>query len=251
MHSTSPAGGETPASTRRKVSCPCPSRPATPTSSPARTSMSIGLEPSCRQTPRVRTRTLSRTRVRAATAGRISCPASSTPVISATRRAGGGFLTGQRCHRLARAHHGDPVGDLLDLVHAVRDEQDAGTCGSQLAHNLEQPVAGSHVQGGGGLVENQDARLADERPRDAYGLPVAERQPARHGVQARVVEHAGRGSRGHDRGELNRERCVAANRPARARCWSGRICWATTGSPERRWRSRCSAATRGEVRCGS
>jgi len=75
---------------------------------------------------------------------------------------------------LARAHDRDAVADLLELVHPVGNEDHADAVGGQPGDQREQPVTRDHVERGGRLVEDQDARPAQQRPHDAAGLPVAE-----------------------------------------------------------------------------
>ena len=79
-------------------------------------------------------------------------------------------------HRLARAHHGDPVADLLDLVHAVRDEDHAHALARERADHREQAIARGHVERGGRLVEDQDLGVAQERADDPAGLAIRERE---------------------------------------------------------------------------
>ena len=57
---------------------------------------------------------------------------------------------------LAVAHHGDTVGDLLQLVHLVRDIDDADAFISELADDAEQLRDLRIVQGRRGLVHDQD-----------------------------------------------------------------------------------------------
>src|SRR5438105_2196800 len=65
-----------------------------------------------------------------------------------------------------RAEHGDAVANLLDLVHAVRDEDHARPAGAQPAEDLEQVVAGLDVERGRRLVQDESRGLAHERPCD-------------------------------------------------------------------------------------
>ena len=90
------------------------------------------------------------------------------------------------------SQHRDAIRDLLHLVHAVGDEQDADALGRETAHLREQTVAGLHVQCGRRLVEDEDPRLAHERADDADGLPIRERELSRRGVQVDARRRAGR-----------------------------------------------------------
>ena len=94
----------------------------------------------------------------------------------------------QRGDAAARAQDGDAVGDLLDLVHAVRDEQDARALGAQALEHAEQALARRDVERRGGLVEDQHLGVAHERPRDARRLAIAERKGVRGDVQPRDVD---------------------------------------------------------------
>ena len=78
--------------------------------------------------------------------------------------------------RLARAHDGHPVADLLHLVHAMGDEDRARPLRREPPDDGEQPVAGGDVERGGRFVEDKDRRPPDERACDAASLPVAERE---------------------------------------------------------------------------
>jgi hypothetical protein len=80
----------------------------------------------------------------------------------------------ERGHGIARPHHGDAVADLADLVHAVGDEDDSRAASAEALDDLEQAIARGHVERGGRLVQNQDARLAKQGANDAAGLAVAQ-----------------------------------------------------------------------------
>ena len=71
----------------------------------------------------------------------------------------GALLGDQRAHVAAVAHHGDPVGDDLDLVHAVGDVNDAQLLVPKVADDLEKLRDLRLGQGGGGLVEYDDLGL--------------------------------------------------------------------------------------------
>jgi hypothetical protein len=82
----------------------------------------------------------------------------------------------ERGDRLAGAHDGDAVSHLEDLVHAMGDEDDADALAAEPPDHLEQAIAGGDVERRGRLVEHQDPRPVKQRPHDAAGLPVAERE---------------------------------------------------------------------------
>ena len=99
----------------------------------------------------------------------------------------GGLRALDRRDGPARPQHGDAVRDLLDLVHAVRDEDDRSGVGREPAHDREQPVSRGDVQRRRGLVEDQDPRFAHERARDPAHLPHAERQRLDRRVEGRSL----------------------------------------------------------------
>ncbi len=108
-------------------------------------------------------------------------------------------------YRAAVAHHGDAVGDLLQLVHPVRDVDDAHAVAAQLADDAEQVGDFLRVQGGRRLVHDQHPGVERQRLRDLHHLLARHRQvghrrarveievqaleqPARVGVQALLVQ---------------------------------------------------------------
>ena len=85
----------------------------------------------------------------------------------------------------ALQHH-----DLIGVLHggeAVRDHQHRAVLHEPLERLLHQPLT-LGVERGRGLVEEQDRRIAEQRPRDRQALPLATGQPhatvADHGVVA-------------------------------------------------------------------
>ena len=83
-------------------------------------------------------------------------------------------------------HHRDAIGDLEQPVHAVRDEDGAHASGAELPDDVEESVAGTEVECGGRLVEDQQIGLAHERPGDAARLLIAERERGHGGVEVEV-----------------------------------------------------------------
>jgi len=71
--------------------------------------------------------------------------------------------------------HGDAVGELVGLIQVLGGEQHCGAAGEQLADHHPDLDAASRVQAGGGLVQEQHARLADQ----AGGQVEAAAHPAR------------------------------------------------------------------------
>jgi hypothetical protein len=92
---------------------------------------------------------------------------------------------GQRADRRARAQHGDPVRNLQDLVHPVRDEDHGAAARGSLGHELEQPVARGHVERRRRFIEHQHVRIARQRAGDHARLALAERQRPGQGVKGR------------------------------------------------------------------
>ena len=87
-----------------------------------------------------------------------------------------------RADHLAAADHGDGVGDGLDLAQLVRDEDDGGAAGLELAHDVQQLVGFLRGQHGGGLVEDEDLGVADQRLDDLHPLLDAHGQVLDQGV---------------------------------------------------------------------
>ena len=85
------------------------------------------------------------------------------------------------------AQHGHAVGDLLDLVELVADEQHREALGGQAADHVEQLARLLRGQHGRRLVQDQDARAAEQRLDDLHALPLAHGQLAH--LFARVELH--------------------------------------------------------------
>ncbi len=91
----------------------------------------------------------------------------------------------ERRHGLTGPHDRAAIADLGDLVHPMRDEDHRGAGFGALPQELEQAVARGDVEGRGGLVEDEDARVAHQRAGEAARLPLAEGQPLRRRVERR------------------------------------------------------------------
>ena len=89
------------------------------------------------------------------------------------------FAGRQGCHAAAGPQHRRTVRQHLDLIHAVRDEQDGFAFGAKAAQQLEQAVAILDVERRCGLVEDQQAPGAQQRTGDTDQLPVGKRQRPR------------------------------------------------------------------------
>ena len=100
--------------------------------------------------------------------------------------------------------HEHPVGQQHRLLDVVGDEQHAGpVAGAQVGHQVLHLEAGQGVEGGEGLVEQEELRLAHEGPGQGHPLGLAAREGAGPGVglvlEADLAERvAGRGA-GRDR----------------------------------------------------
>ena len=70
----------------------------------------------------------------------------------------------------ALAQHGDPVGDLHDLVELVGDEQNGLSLRRQILHDLHQFLDLLRRQNGGRLIEDQDLVVAVEHLQDLHTL---------------------------------------------------------------------------------
>jgi hypothetical protein len=71
----------------------------------------------------------------------------------------------------------DPVGELLRLVEVLGGEQHRGAAVGELLHGLPHLDAGLGVEPGGGFVEEDDRRVADQAHRDV--------EPAAHAARVR------------------------------------------------------------------
>ena len=65
---------------------------------------------------------------------------------------------------------GDPVADLADLLEPVRDVDDGDALGGQVADDPEEVLHLLLVEGGGGLVHDDQPGVVGERPRHADDL---------------------------------------------------------------------------------
>ncbi len=120
----------------------------------------------------------------------------------------------------ALLHHGDPVGDLPDGVHLVRDDDDRDAeLPVHPAQQREHLGRGVRVQGAGGLVGEQQVGRRRQGAGDADALLLAAGQLFRVGVgtleQADEVEQLGDTAVPLDlrhTGDLERVRDVAGDR---------------------------------------
>ena len=68
----------------------------------------------------------------------------------------------------------DPVGDLLHLVELVAGDQHGAALVGEVAQQPAQPADAVRVEAVGRLVEDEDARVAEQRGGQAEALPHAE-----------------------------------------------------------------------------
>jgi hypothetical protein len=58
--------------------------------------------------------------------------------------------------------HSDPLGQLVGLLQILRRQQDRGSLVTQFAHDAPQRLAGSRIEAGGGLIEQDHGGAADQ-----------------------------------------------------------------------------------------
>ena len=87
-------------------------------------------------------------------------------VLGAGEELGGGGLL----DHLAGVHHRHAVGHLVDHAHIVGDEDHPGVLAVQLEHQLEDLGLDGDIEGGGGLVGDDELRLEDEAHGDHHAL---------------------------------------------------------------------------------
>ena len=81
------------------------------------------------------------------------------------------FEAGAALNDLARVHDGDFVAGLGDNAHVVGDEDDGGAeLALQLLHQLQNLSLYGDVEGGGGLVGDEQVGLAQQRHGDHDAL---------------------------------------------------------------------------------
>src|SRR5207244_473065 len=78
-------------------------------------------------------------------------------------------------HQPPPIEHRDAVGEVVRLIQVLRGEQDCDATGREVADNLPHGVTTARVQAGGRLVEEDDARFADQGHRQAEPAPPATR----------------------------------------------------------------------------
>ena len=96
---------------------------------------------------------------------------------------------------VAFVHHADHIANCKRLELVVGDEQGRGASGFQdAAHLVRQALAQVHIEVGKRLVQQQQARLRGQRPRQRHPLLLAAGQfvrvALRQAIQANQLQHA-------------------------------------------------------------
>ena len=160
---------------------PEPTKPASPTISPRRSSNETSEKipsldrPSARARPR---------RSRPASFGKSA--SSERPTIRRMISPCGSSASRARGDVTAVAQHGDRVGDRCDLFEPVADEDDRDAALPQPAHGREEALDLVRRQRRGRLVHDQQPRARRQRLRDLEQLPVRDAEPAHGRVGAEV-----------------------------------------------------------------
>ena len=116
----------------------------------------------------------------------------SRPIILLTSSARGSSSARYSPTSLSVAQHRDAIGDLVDLVEEVGDEQDRDAVVAQAADDGEEPLDLVAVEARGRFVEDQHPRIdhhgAADRDELLDGDRVARQQRVRVELQAEVLE---------------------------------------------------------------
>ena len=199
---------------------PAPTRPARPSTSPARTSKLIFSKAPCREAPR----TLS-TVVTDLGVSRREHLAQRTADHQLDQLTGAGhFGGGERRDATAAAQHRDAVSDAADFLKPVRNEQNCRALVAHLAQDAKKGLEVAVRQGRRGFVQNDHRRALNECAGDFHDLLLSSGQgrgrPARvyrRALVEAVEDFGGRLLRPSPRIELPERAGAAARR--RARCF--------------------------------
>ena len=93
--------------------------------------------------------------------------------------------------------HGEPIAEPPDLEEAMGDEDDRDVLVRKALDQPAEPVDVAAGEGGGRLVEEQDAGLAEHRPGDLDLLPHRQLEVADLGTQVDLTETEARQMLGH------------------------------------------------------
>ena len=97
-----------------------------------------------------------------------------------------GALRAALADHLALPDHRDPVGDGLDFLELVRDEDDGAAVRAEVAHDAEEVLGLAGGEHRGRLVQDQDAGLAHQRLDDLDPLLDADGEFLDHRVRVDV-----------------------------------------------------------------
>ena len=136
---------------------------------------------------------------------------------------GGGDQLAERAlvDHAAGAHDRDAVAQLLDLAHQVRGEQHGDALVGEPPHERAHVAHAGRVEAGGRLVEQQQPRVAQQRPGDPEPLAHAVRVAADPVLRA-VGEVDGVERRADARARRRRRRAPPPARGSCARSGTGR-----------------------------
>lgn len=73
--------------------------------------------------------------------------------------------------QLAVVEHGDPVGELIGLLHVLRRKEDRDAVGHEVTDDLPELAAAARVKAGCRLVKEDDPGPADQRHREVKPAP--------------------------------------------------------------------------------
>ena len=76
----------------------------------------------------------------------------------------------RRADQTAVSQHGDAVGDLVDLIDEVGDEDDGDAARLEIAQDAEQQFDLARIEARGRFVEHEDPRVVLQRPGDRHEL---------------------------------------------------------------------------------
>ena len=100
----------------------------------------------------------------------------------------GDFVGPEAPHHTAVAQDGQAVAEIPHLLHPVRDEDDGGALRAQPVEQRAEPLHVVAGEGRGGLVQQQQLRLARDGAGDLDFLLRRQRQRSHLGVRVDIVE---------------------------------------------------------------
>ena len=115
----------------------------------------------------------------------VAQPSSSRPSISGISFSGGSSGDRAAPTQAAIAQHRYPVGDRVNLLEEMGDEDDRDAARLQIANDLEEERGLGGVEAGGRLVQHENARVVLERARDGDELLDRARKRSRAAARRR------------------------------------------------------------------